>query len=241
MGYEKQNWQDRLVENPDRYRMIQDGEYTTAMPAFGKELQPGTPISAQRLNRMEEGIAAVDRSKVEKTVILPGGTDLNTVVESGFYRLLDSCQNGPTQFYVDHGQLIVSCGGDTLAQIVFNPSDSRMAFRAAKWFDTDAGVWSPWKEVAEAPKMFYATFPVEWWVQDSSRHYICGAPVSGILATDTPICDLVFSGTSAAANEAEKESYGYVDRIDTLDGEVWLKCFEDKPTVALTIGLKVMR
>jgi hypothetical protein len=40
---------------------------------------------------------------------------------------------------------------------------------------------------------------------------------------------------------AEKESYSYVDDLDTEDGFVTFTCFENKPTVTLNIQMEVNR
>lgn len=61
--------------------------------------------------------------------------------------------------------------------------------------------------------------------------------VSGILATDMPHWGVVY-GTN---KEAEKEAFALVDELETYAGKFTFRCFEDVPTVALTIQWEVNR
>lgn len=63
--------------------------------------------------------------------------------------------------------------------------------------------------------------------------------VSGILATDNPVVDVVL-GSDADANEAYLEAWGKVTRIVTADGSATLYA-TDVPETAFTIQLKVVR
>ena len=64
--------------------------------------------------------------------------------------------------------------------------------------------------------------------------------VEGLLATDTPIADIVLSDTVATAR-AQLDAYAYVSRMDTAENALSVTCFDDKPTVALELALKVVR
>ena len=75
-------------------------------------------------------LAHLFNSKVKKTIILPSGVDLNTVVESGFYRLQASPVNIPS-WGGAHGQLIVSRGADTITQILFSYYGGEVACRSS--------------------------------------------------------------------------------------------------------------
>ena len=77
----------------------------------------------------------------------------------------------------------------------------------------------------------------ENWLGDTSP-YTQTVAVSGILATDSPIVDVVLT----EGNEtAELEAWGYIGRIDTAADSITVTCFEDKPTVDLNIQIKVVR
>ena len=63
--------------------------------------------------------------------------------------------------------------------------------------------------------------------------------VSGILATDVPIVDVVLSG-DWEVDEARLEAWGYIYRIVTSDNSITAYARE-KPDVALPLQLKVVR
>lgn len=78
------------------------------------------------------------------------GQDLNKVVKSGMYRIGESVVNGLTEF--NYGQLLVIRGGgdgyDTITQIAFSFSSSRMWLRSGNGEDVGGGgAWTEWVEV----------------------------------------------------------------------------------------------
>lgn len=61
MAYEKQLWNDRQVEKPLTFTMTNNDDGTvTLTPAPGKITNEGDPMSAERLNHMEDGIAQIN-------------------------------------------------------------------------------------------------------------------------------------------------------------------------------------
>ena len=64
--------------------------------------------------------------------------------------------------------------------------------------------------------------------------------VANILATDRPHYGVVYSDHEDT-RMSEKESYSYIDDLDTEDGYGTFTCFEKKPTVTLTIQMEVNR
>lgn len=74
----------------------------------------------------------------------------------------------------------------------------------------------------------------------NSAPYTATKSVLNILATDTPIMDLVVSSTVATGLD-ELEAYAYINRAETSADSITFYCYEDKPTVSLTIQLKVFR
>ena len=63
--------------------------------------------------------------------------------------------------------------------------------------------------------------------------------VSGILSTDTPIIDVIMSGTYST-DEARIEAWGYIYRAVTDNDSITFYATE-KPTVSLPIQIKVVR
>lgn len=82
---------------------------------------------------------------VEKSVTLESGADLDTVIASGFYRVQSSPVNAPSGAN-PHSQLIVSRGGDTIAQIYCDYMNSKMFVRTANNITTTPN-WQAWKEM----------------------------------------------------------------------------------------------
>lgn len=82
---------------------------------------------------------------VGQVVILASGTNLNTVVNSGFYRLSDTHTNWPPSG-ADFGELIVSRGGDTIMQIVSGYNKYTVWFRTGNPSDVGGvGSWGTWR------------------------------------------------------------------------------------------------
>lgn len=63
MAYTKTEWKDQNVENPRTYSVRDNGDSTvTLMDAFGTVTEFGTPVNAENMNKIENGIAnAVDK------------------------------------------------------------------------------------------------------------------------------------------------------------------------------------
>jgi len=84
-------------------------------------------------------------SKVSPSIVLDAGTDINTIVTSGFYRLGSSVTNGPGN--VNSGQLIVSKGGDTILQLASAHDDNKYIYvRQASGIGTTP-VWTAWTQI----------------------------------------------------------------------------------------------
>ena len=69
--------------------------------------------------------------------------------------------------------------------------------------------------------------------------YITIYKQSSIESTDTPIIDILLSGTYSI-DEARIEAWGYIYRAVTDDGSITFYATE-KPTVSLPVQIKVVR
>jgi hypothetical protein len=78
---------------------------------------------------------------------LPGGTDLNTVVSAGFYRIASTFANAPSD--VQYGQLIVARGGyDTVFQIATGYNNGEIYWRQGNPPAAGGnGSWGPWRRI----------------------------------------------------------------------------------------------
>lgn len=88
--------------------------------------------------------------------------------------------------------------------------------------------------------LYTARFSSTGWT--SSSPYTQTVYVDGILKTDNPIADV---DTSTITNEGSWaqliETWNTVGRIVTHDGSVTMYCYKDKPTIDMTVFLKVVR
>jgi hypothetical protein len=103
------------------------------------------PAGGVQANNVQGAIQELDGEKVNKAGSLADGTDLNTVVDSGFYRLQG---NHPNIFTGGaYGQLLVIHGAaDTIAQIGFNYIDGAMYSRSGNPSNVGGnGVWTQWR------------------------------------------------------------------------------------------------
>lgn len=82
-----------------------------------------------------------------------------------------------------------------------------------------------------------ATLDTTW--SGTSAPYTKTISVSGILSTDTPIIDVVMSGTYST-DEARTEAWGYIYRAVTGADSITFYA-TDKPTVDLPIQIRVVR
>lgn len=69
--------------------------------------------------------------------------NLGTIIESGFYRIGVTPTDAPSWNDFSYGQLIVSHGADTQAQIFIDYNADEMGFRGGN----DGGGWRPWSRV----------------------------------------------------------------------------------------------
>lgn len=87
---------------------------------------------------------------------------------------------------------------------------------------------------------YSATFPSSGW--STSAPYTQTVQVDGILLTDDPIVDIDMSSiTNADDWGLLTETWNFVGRITANEGSVTMYCYEEKPTVDITIFLKVVR
>lgn len=95
---------------------------------------------------------AYDHADRVAVTVLADGTDLNTVVKAGFYRLQGNHPNWPSNA-VGYGQmLVIRGGGDTITQMVFGYSDPARTFiRSGNPPAVNgSGTWSEWASLMTA-------------------------------------------------------------------------------------------
>ena len=89
-------------------------------------------------------------------------------------------------------------------------------------------------------KTFTASVDTTWTADSTNGGYTKTITVSGVLATDNPIYDVVL-GTDIDANAAYLEAFALVTRLTTAANQIVLWANESRPTSAFTLKLQVVR
>jgi hypothetical protein len=113
-----------------------------------KQAAAQTDLATHTSNKKNpHGVNCEQLGAVPMENAIAAGTNLDTVVKSGMYRINESPVNAPAD--VAYGQMLVVHGGnDTIAQIVFPYNQSRMFFRTGNPSNTGGtGNWKDWTQV----------------------------------------------------------------------------------------------
>lgn len=89
-------------------------------------------------------------------------------------------------------------------------------------------------------KTFTVSVDTTWTTDSTNGGYKKTITVSGMLATDNPIYDVVL-GTDVDANAAYLEAFALVTRLTTAANQIVLWANEEQPTSAFTLLLQVVR
>lgn len=87
--------------------------------------------------------------------------------------------------------------------------------------------------------LYTATLLASGW-SGSAAPYTQTVSIQGILATDTPIADVVLDQSTPTAL-TQIEAWMSVSKIETADGSITATCFEELPAIDIPIQLKVVR
>ena len=79
------------------------------------------------------------------------------------------------------------------------------------------------------------------WSGNSTNGYTQTISVSGILATDEPIADVILDSSTLATNKNYLTAWNQVSKIETAADSITLYAYNAKPTVGFKIRLKVIR
>lgn len=99
MAYTKTEWKDQNVENPRTYSVRDNGDSTvTLMEAFGTVTELGTPVNAENMNKIEDGIAnAVDKDSdqtITGTKVFNGAEPIKLGKAGGTYTEVQFTSDG---------------------------------------------------------------------------------------------------------------------------------------------------
>ena len=81
------------------------------------------------------------------------------------------------------------------------------------------------------------TLPVSGW--SAAAPYTQTVSVEGLIAEDSPILvKVIADGATPEQVKAYNKAFGMIDDGDTADGQATFKCYNKKPTIDMTVGLK---
>lgn len=90
-------------------------------------------------------------------------------------------------------------------------------------------------------ELYTTTLTALGWVDTSGNApFTQTVNIQGILATDTPIIDVVLSQITETA-KSQLEAFSCLSKIETTDGSITATCLDTKPTIDIPIKLKVIR
>ena len=78
------------------------------------------------------------------------------------------------------------------------------------------------------------------WTQNSGGGYYKTVTVSGMLATDNPVADIILS-TDIAASKLQLEAWACVSHIVTAANSITIYCFDSAPTVTMSVQFLCVR
>ena len=87
-------------------------------------------------------------------------------------------------------------------------------------------------------KLYTATIGTNW--SGSSAPYTQNVSVAGLSSNDVPIVDAVLSSTAETA-KSQLEAWACISKIESGTDKITVTCFEDKPSTAIPIQLKVVK
>lgn len=93
---------------------------------------------------------------------------------------------------------------------------------------------------ARAKTVTYTADVGTTWTQNGTM-YTQTIAVSGILATDNPIVDIIPNASSTDELKKQLKAYSLVGTVVTAANSIFLGCYDKAPDVAFKIQLKVVR
>ena len=90
---------------------------------------------------------------------------------------------------------------------------------------------------AVTSRTYTAVLPTEGWTGDGETGYTQTVDCEGMTADVVTLPPAIQPTGVRATDIAAREALGYISVVETLAGQVQVTCWEDKPTVNLTIYL----
>ena len=223
MAYTKHNWQAREGTGLSKYTDTITGQVLNLQSTPDSVTQEGTPFTAEWMNEMEQGIENGNNAQTigvpQSTATAIGDTSATPTVDSALLELSTYNKVDPET-----------------AEVIWPDASER---------PEDPTVDEALGELGgnvnqKATTATYTASVTTSWTANSGGGYYKTVSVSGILATDNPVADIVL-GSDIDANALYLEAWALVTRITTASNSITLYANGDAPETAFTCQLKVVR
>lgn len=159
-----------------------------------------------------------------------------------YYPDVDGNQISKTFLFADaHGNNVGGIGlfaNNVIVSVILDTNAYKAYVQNA---DTNAYLESRFNEKASTVT-YTTTIPSSsevMWGLTKGKYYVT-VDVNGILESDNPIVDVVLSDTKETA-QGQLEAWGKISRIVTSANSITVYCYDEVPTTAIPIQLKVVR
>lgn len=125
---------------------------------------------------------------------------------------------------------VVQIGAADMAKSVYDPThQERDIFSAISVAQAAAQ--------AATSRTYTAVLPVSGWAGSASAGYTQTVSCEGMTADVVTLPPAIQPTGVRETDIAQREALGYISMVETLEGQVTVTCWEDKPTVDLTVYL----
>lgn len=131
-------------------------------------------------------------------------------------------QNGKVAAQKFSEAIAISLTGDVTGTVSFDGS-------------TDVAI----NTTVSASQHFTVAFPASGWSRNAP--YTQTVSVNGIKASDNPIVDINMENTTTSNSSDILSAWGLIGRISTSNGSVTAYCYEEKPTVDISVNMIVVK
>lgn len=196
-------------------------------------------VITKRFESVEGKLKENEYKLTSKDILLVARAEFNEMIEKGTYEenkvyLISDEENETDSEALKTANTALRVANETKAEVQTATENSQNALYVANEARNKAN--------ASAVTNTYAvSIPNSKWTEDAvNGGYSCSVGVNGILATDTPIADVVL-GNDRDANKLYLVSWSNVTRIVTENDTITLYANDSVPITSFTMQLKVVR
>ena len=194
---------------------------------------PKTDLSSA----VQASLALADSAYQVRGTAISSSTDLASL-QPGIYEVPGVRNSTFPTDDIYFGALVV-CPGSYKGQILVAGISNASGLYARRYY-TGSSSWGPWKSIDDGATTatYTATIPSTSWTGSAAPYYK-DVTVNGILSTDTPIIDIVQTGTKET-DDTMRENWGKITRITTSANKIRVYA-DEVPSAQIPIQIKCVR